>query len=70
MQISLTQLMQQNSQTIHIKCGDLVAPAKQISITCCLSDYYDYGYIKQTLEEDGSTYKYTLAIGGETPFGV
>jgi inorganic pyrophosphatase len=62
--------MQQNSQTIHTKCGDLVAPAKQISSTCRLSDYYDYGYIEQTLEEDGSTYKYTLAIGGETPFGV
>ncbi|RAL07962.1 uncharacterized protein BO97DRAFT_355160, partial [Aspergillus homomorphus CBS 101889] len=55
------------STAISTKCGTLIEPAKSIQSACRLRDFYDYGYLEQTLTQGTVEYKYTIALGGEFP---
>ncbi|KAI2811938.1 hypothetical protein CBS115989_10949 [Aspergillus niger] len=55
------------STSIRTKCGNLVEPAEKVFSACKICDYYNYGYVEQTILDGTVTSTYYLALGGEFP---
>ncbi|RDH27557.1 hypothetical protein BDQ94DRAFT_175551 [Aspergillus welwitschiae] len=55
------------STSIRTKCGNLVEPAEKVFSACKLCDFFNYGYVEQTILDGTVTSTYTLVLGGEFP---